>query len=258
LVPEVDEMVIINDGTPYENSVYGDKEVIQHPKNKGVGISKNDAMRYLVQHDCSHIFIMEDDVLIQDENVFEQYIKTAEVSGIWHMNYALQGPANRTQKGNAPMFIQERANFDQDSPPNPRQIVEYENGLDVALYPNCVGAFSYFLKSVIKHVGYHDERFHNAWEHVEHTYRIIKAGLHPPFWWFADIADSWNYLDDIEGCIENSAIAKTEEWNQNLQEGMAWYSHKHGWIPQQTPDTPPQNVMAILENIEKTYARKVL
>ena len=39
---------------------------------------------------------------------------------------------------------------------------------------------------------------------------------------------------------------------------MEWYKHKHGWYPQQTPQTPPQNVMAILEGIEKNYARKVL
>lgn len=258
LIPNVDELVIVNDGIPYNNEVYGNKEVIQHAKNKGVGISKNDAMRYLIQHGCDHIFIIEDDVIIKDKNVFERYIKTAEVSGIWHMNYALQGPANRIQKNNSPMNINERGKYDQKSTPNPRQVVEYKDGLDVALYPNCVGAFSYFLKNVIKNVGYHDEHFHNAWEHVEHTYRIIKAGIHPPFWWFADIAESWNYLDDIEGCIENSSIAKTEEWNKNLREGMEWYKHKHGWYPQQTPDTPPQRVMEILTSIEKNYARKVL
>lgn len=258
LIPNVDEMVIINDGSAYDASVYGDKEVIQHTKNKGVGISKNDAMRYLVQHDCDHIFIIEDDVLIKDEKVFEKYIKTAEASGIWHLNYALQGPANRVQSNQGPMYINDRQNLDQDTAANPRQIVEYTDDIKLALYPNCVGAFSYFLKSVIKHVGYHDEHFHNAWEHVEHTNRIIKAGLHPPFWWFADIAESWNYLSDIEGCIENSAIAKTEEWNRNLQEGMEWYKHKHGHYPQQTPNTSEQEVMAVLEKLETSYARKVL
>lgn len=258
LIPNVDELVIVNDGDPYSNSAYGNKEVIQHSKNKGVGISKNDAMRYLIQHDCDHIFIIEDDVLIKNEKVFEQYIKTAEATGIWHLNYALQGPANRKQTTQGPMLISERAKYDQNTEPNPRQIVEYKDNINLALYPNCVGAFSYFLRTVIKAVGYHDEQFHNAWEHVELTYKIIKAGLHPPFWWFADIANSWDYLGDIEGCIENSAIAKTEEWNKNLRMGMEYYKHLHGWYPQQTPDTPPQNVLAILESIEKNYARKML
>jgi len=258
-VPNVDEIVVVNDGRPYSNNVYRkDIEVIQHSRNKCVGISKNDAMRYLVQKDCDSIFLMEDDILIKDVNVFEKYIHTAEASGIWHLNYGLQGPANRQQIQQGPMNINERGQLDQNSAPNPRQIVDYGNGIELALYPNCVGAFSYFIKGIIKNIGYHDEHFKNAWEHVEHTYRIIKAGLHPPFWWFADIADSYNYITDIPGCIDDSTIAHTPEWHQNFREGMEFYKHKHGWYPQQSPDTHPQQVLDILKTIEKNYARKVL
>lgn len=258
LIPNVDELVIVNDGTTYSNDVYLGHKVIQHPRNKGVGISKNDAMRHLIQSGCDHIFLIEDDVLVKRENVFEQYIKTAETTGIWHLNYGLQGPANRKQKTQGPMYIDKRQDLDQNAEPNPRQIVEYDNGINLALYPNSVGAFTYFLRGVIKYVGYHDEHFHNAWEHVEHTYRIIKAGLHPPFWWFADIENSDNYLGDIDGCIENSTISKTPEWHKNFREGMEWYKHKHGFFPQKTPDTNPSIVMKILESIENKYSKKVL
>jgi len=97
-IPDVDELVIVNDGKAYVDEVYPQNaELIQHEKNMCVGVSKNDAMRYLIQAGCEHIFLMEDDVLIKNPGVFEAYIKAAEVSGIWHMNYALQGPANRKQ-----------------------------------------------------------------------------------------------------------------------------------------------------------------
>jgi hypothetical protein len=50
---------------------------------------------------------------------------------------------------------------------------------------------------VLEQVGLIDERFYNAFDHVEHTYRIIKAGFHPNFWWFADVANSHDLLSDI-------------------------------------------------------------
>jgi len=258
LIPNVDELIIVNDGDPYNNDIYCGKQVIQHTKNKGVGISKNDAMRHLIQKDCDHIFIIEDDVIIKDEKVFEQYIKTAEVSGIWHMNYALQGPANRKQTKQGPMQINKRHELEQTSEPNPRQIVEYSNDINVALYPNCVGAFTYFIRGVIKAVGYHDERLNkNCWEHCDLTYRIIKAGLHPNWWYFADIDKSWEYLDNIPDCMQKSVIAKEAEWNTNLREGMEYFKHKHGFYPQQIPDTKQEKVMEMLEQIEKNYARKL-
>ena len=257
-IPDVDELVIVNDGKAYVDEVYPQNaELIQHEKNMCVGVSKNDAMRYLIQAGCEHIFLMEDDVLIKNPGVFEAYIKAAEVSGIWHMNYGLQGPANRKQTEKGPMNVEQRQLLEQDSEPNPRAVIDYD-GINIAFYPNSVGAFSYFLRGVIKEIGYHDEHFKNAWEHVEHTYRIIKAGLHPPFWWFADLANSGEYLADIPGCIEDSTIAHTPEWMDNFRRGMAWYKQKHGWTPQETPDTDPNEVIKILDQIKTNYARTVL
>jgi len=246
-IPKVDALVVVNDGDQYLKEVYpthpNDPYIIQHSQNKCVGISKNDAMRYLMQQDCDHIFLIEDDMIIQREDVFEKYIKTAEASGIWHLNFGYHGPANMKPG---------------TTEPNPRQIVDYGNGNEVALNPNCVGAFTYFLRGVIKEVGYHDERFKNAWEHVEHTNRIIRKGLHPPFWWFADVANSYEYIKEYASSEVSSVIRKTPEWEKQMREGMEWYKHKHNCYPTQTPDTPPERVMQILENIEKNYAKKVL
>lgn len=257
-IPNVDELVIVNDGEPYPSDVYPKgAEVIQHSKNKGVGISKNDALRYLMLEGCEFLFLMEDDVLIKNPNVFEAYIEAGETSGIWHLNYALQGPANRMQEQQG-MDVENRHKLNQTSPPNPREIIEYDDGTEIALYPNCVGAFSFYLRGIIKAVGYNDERFINAWEHVEHTYRIIKLGLHPPFWWFADINKSWEYLEDIPNCIEESTITHTPEWMQNFRQGMAYFQHKYGCIPQKISNAPKEDVLKVLERIEKNYARKVL
>jgi len=243
-IPEVDELVVVNDGDAYSNDVYPSKvkEVIQHTKNKCIGVSKNEALRWLIQHDCDSLFLVEDDMLIKRPDVFEKYIKTAETSGIWHLNFGYHGPANKNPDGSK----------------NPRQVVEYDNDVRVALNPNCVGSFSYYVRGIIKNLGYMDEHYRNAWEHVDHTMRIIKAGLHPPFWWFADVANSDEYINELACSEVNSVIRKTEEWTHNMREGMEWYKHNHGWYPTQTPNASPDDVMKALNQIETNYARKVL
>ena len=240
----IDCLVIVNDGEPYDNSLYPKgAHVIQHETNKCVGPSKNDALRYLIDQGCSHLFIMEDDILIKDPGVFTQYIKTAQATGIWHLNYGYHGPANK----------------DADDRPNPRCIIEYRDGIKIALNQHIVGAFSYYYKGVIDNRGYIDEQYNNAWDHVDHTYQIIKAGLHPPFWWFADTSNSCEYLEDLDSDLSDSSIRQNQdEWISNLKEGAEHYKRKHGWIPVQTPQADIQQVQAELRNISAKYSREVL
>lgn len=258
-IPSVDTLVVVNDGDPYEASIYPSsvKEVIQHTKNKSVGVSKNELMRYLVQDGCEHIFLIEDDMEVLKSTVFEEYVKLAKASGIWHLNYGPGSPFNRVQDPEIlKMDLAGRHLLDKHSEPKPRLIVEYGNGSKLALYQHSVGMFTYFHRGVIKNLGYHDEHFYNAWEHVELTYRISKAGLHTPFWWFADLWDSTQYLREIEGAIENSVIAKdTEQWKKNVGEGAAWYKHIHGHYPAQIADTTPEQVRNILNTIKTNYSR---
>ena len=242
----VDTLVVINDGEAYPADAY-DKSmtVIQHHKNQGVCLSKNEALRTLIQDGCDHLFLIEDDMLIMNKDVFKKYIQTAEETGIWHLNYGYHGPANRNPN-----------NYFEKTP---RLEINYPNDIRLALNPNCVGSFCYYFKGVIRGVGYLDERLkNNAWEHVEHTNRIIKAGLHPPFWWFADVANSDAYIQEQASSEVNSVIRKTDEWQKNLREGMELYKYLHGHYPQQTPDTPQEKVVQILKDIKTMYARKVL
>jgi len=242
----VKNFVIVNDGTPYDDSVYPEHaHIIQHSTNLSVGSAKNSAMKYLQEKGCEHIFIIEDDILIQDEAVFDAYIKSSIVSGIKHLNYALQGPANK--KG-AQGFenLEDRAKQENLTEPNPRQIVQYTDDVNIAFYPNCVGAFSYYHREVLEDIGGYDEVYKNAWEHVDHTMKAFKKGYTTPYWWFADIAESWKYIKDIEGCIENSTIAHSDQWKSNYQKGFVHFAKKYGFGPTQVPDSKPENVQQAL------------
>jgi GT2 family glycosyltransferase len=236
-VPDVDKIVIVNDGNEYPNSIYSSKpdEIIQHKSNMGVGRSKNDALQYLIGQECKYMFLCEDDILIKNKNVCDEYIKLSEKSGLMHMNYAYHGPDNKDINGN----------------PQPRKILE-----GVSLNKHLLGAFSFYNDEIIKKIGYIDEQFKNAYEHVDHTYQIIKAGYHPPFWWFADLPDSSEYISDQHDYHQKSVIRRNMLlWKLNLRLNGYRFKIKNGFTPNNIPDCNIDEVLRSLNQI-KSLKRK--
>lgn len=246
---KIDELVVVNDGKPVADFDFPVEKWIDNPVNLGVGKSKNRALRHLYDNGCDYIFIIEDDMLIKDADIFDKYIAAYKKSGIHHFNYGPGSPFNRKQ--NIEFDLHNRHLLDQHSEPNPRLVIDYGNDVKIALYEHTVAMFSFFTREVLEKVGYIDEEFYNAWEHVDHTYRIIKAGYHPPFWWFADIVDSVNFLTEAPGAIDNSSIAnKTEQWKKNVYEGREIYKRKHGHYPNMPPIAEKQQVVEILKKLK--------
>ena len=249
---KIDEIVVVNDGKPLPFDI-SKGVVLDNPKNVGVGVSKNRALKYLFDKGCDYIFLLEDDMLIKRDDVFEAYINAYKQSGIHHFNYGPGSPFNRKQTIQN-FDLHNRHLLEQHSDPNPKMIVDYKE-VKIALYEHTVAMFSFFTREVIEKVGYIDEEYYNAWEHVDHTYRIIKAGYHPPFWWFADIANSDQYLTEAPGAIDNSSIAnKTEQWEKNVYGGREIYKRKHGHYPNQPPYITKEQVIESLKQIKKNYA----
>ncbi len=246
---KINELVIVNDGKPITEFDLQTGVWLDNPFNLGVGKSKNRAMKHLVKKECDYVFIIEDDMLIKDPTVFDRYIEAFNISGIHHFNYGPGSPFNRVQTIQN-FDLHNRHLLDQHSQPNPKLVIDYGN-VKIALYEHTVAMFSFFTKTVLEKVGYIDEDFYNAWEHVDHTYRIIKAGYHPPFWWFADIADSHNFLTEAPGAIDNSSIAnKTEQWQKNVYGGREIYKKKHGHYPNQPPYVTKEEVVKCLKTIK--------
>lgn len=237
--------VVVNDGTPYNPSVYPKGwEVITHPTNKCVAAAKNTALKYLIDQGCEYLFIIEDDILVKDEDVFNKYIETANITGVQHLMYGYHGPANK-KPGTQQV--------------NPRLVIKYkdesDNKVDLWLNTHCVGGFCYYHAGVIKNVGYMDENFKNAWEHVEHSYRIVKAGLLPAYWFWPDIAESPKYLDEIACSEDSSVIRPREDWQENIVTGGQYFKSIHGWTPWEITEEPYDKVFANLEFIKQNYSR---
>jgi len=241
----IDDIIIINDGNDRLDINLSldifpvDTLLRDHSNNMGVGKSKNEALQYLLDQNCDHIFLIEDDIYIKDPTVFEKYIQASKVSGIQHFNFSQHGMMNKT--------------FDSLKTPNPRLIIDYKSS-QIALYPHCVGAFSYYSRKCLEDVGLLDERYYNACEHVDHTYEIIKKGYHPPFWYFADIDKSWEYLGDEEWSLANSTISSNPNHKQMMNDADKIFVEKHGRLPVQIVLTSEDDVVKSLKEIKKTYA----
>lgn len=243
---KVDEAVIVNDSTL--DVRHGLFHVINNNENIGVGKSKNKILKYLFKKNCDYMFIIEDDTIIKDNNVFAEYIKASKITGIQHFNYGPGTPFNRKQNQN--FDIHNRHELSQISEPTPRKIIDYGD-IKISLYQHVAGMFSFFTREVIEEVGYIDEDFYNAWEHVEHTYRIIKKGLHPPFWYFADIFNSHHFLSEHKDAIEKSAISKNNEtFLENVKKGSKIYIKKHGHAPNNPPVVTEQEVVTFLKKLK--------
>jgi glycosyltransferase involved in cell wall biosynthesis len=177
--------------------------------NRGVAVVKNECIKRLMENECKHIFLMEDDNIVLDRRVFHGYIHEAFRTGALHMNFGLHGHLN-TGKGRYVIW----------------------NGKKVWVYPHIVGAFSYYHRKVFDTIGLLDEHFFNATEHVEHTYVAGKANLTTPFWYFIDHPASAQMLQEIPGSIENSTIRNLPDWQENIAKAKEHWMNKHGtWLP---------------------------
>ena len=246
----IDCLVVVNDGTdqPDWRLPYGDW--VNNEQNLGVAKSKNKALKYLFDAQCNFFFLIEDDMLIKDPTVFEQYINAFKASGIQHFNYGPGSPFNRKQEIRN-FDLHNRHLLNEKTEPNPKLIVDYKT-CKIALYEHTVAMFSFFTRNLLEEgLGYMPEEYDRCWEHVDGTYQIIKAGYHPPFWWFADIANSHELIEEAPGAIENSSIAKNkDEWMQRVMEGREIYKRKHGHYPNQPPQHTKEEVIKMLKQIK--------
>jgi len=246
----INELFVINDGSPLKDFKMPFGTFHQNEKNVGVAKSKNKAISLMLNADCKYLFLIEDDMLVKDPTVFNQYINASKISGIQHFNYGPGSPFNRKQTIQN-FDLHNRHLLDEKSEPNPKLIVDYKT-CRIALYEHTVGMFSFFTDKVIKEVGNVPEEYPNCWEHVDHTYQIIKAGYHPPFWWFADIANSHELIEEAPNAIQNSSIAKDKhDWNERVMRGREIYKTKHGHYPNQPIIYSKEQTIEALKKIKK-------
>lgn len=243
---DVDEIVTVNDGIPYTNIENKVGKYIQHKCNKGVGITKNEAFKHLLKAECDHIFLIEDDIIVKDVSVFQAYINASYETGLRHFMFGYHGPANK----------------DNNKVPDPKLIVEYSSTCSVAFNQHCVGAFCYYHRTILEEIGLMDETFKNAWEHVDHSLQIVNSGFIPSYWWWPDIANSYDYLDEL-ACSEDSSTIRWEDgeqkipkkdWLENIEKGAQYFYTKNKCFPNEVPACDQPVLIQKIKQIKEKYS----
>lgn len=226
-----DELVIVNDGTPYEFTPSKDPHLIQHDQTYGIAKSKNDALNHLIKKDCDHIFLIEDDILIKNPHVFKEYISISTATGLQHLN------------------------FEQAAPNHHKFDVHYGEGVVISFWHNPQGAFSYFHANIIKGLGGFDEGYMNAFEHVDFIVRMVMKGLAPPFWFNPDIANSTDFLKPIKGSNENSTITDKGDYQKNWNKSAQHFIKKYGRFTSEIEEANQKEVTSALRTIYENYSK---
>lgn len=232
--------------TDIKDSFKLEEHIVTESKPTSVGRAKNQLLRKMRHAGFKYLFLIEDDVKIKDNSVFEVYIKTAAETGLWagQLSYGGHG-------GSA------GGNIKIDGTPNVKEVVEYDT-CSVSLYPQSFQAFTLYHANTIKFLGYFDDFYTNAVEHLDHYYNAFLKGLGNYFWYFPDISNSWDYLEDIDTNHTGSIIRKDPEWKDNVGKAMVWFQRKYGYIPVQIPHPQKDLVLKRLDFIEENYSRKDL
>lgn len=228
-------LVVVNDGeNSYATPQWDVDHIILNKCQKGVAKSKNLLLKSLIERGCKHLFLIEDDILIKDSSVFEAYIKAASSTGIHHLCFEKIANNQKTLK-----FT-----------------LEQPDGVRIGFYHNPQGAFMYINSNLITKLGYFDENYLNAFEHIDFIYNLINKNVMPPFWYFPDLLDSEKYLTDIPGSNENSTITNKQSYQENWNKSANFFVSKWGKFTNAIEDVGLLSLQYKLIDLQTNYSRK--
>ena len=167
-------------------------------ENAGVAAAKNRLIEHLIAEGCDWIILCEDDIKPLSAEAVTEYVRICEDNSLHSLSFAHHGPANY----GVPLS---------DS--------------DITYFPHSVGAWCIYSKECLINAGLFDTFFLNAWEHVEHTIRLMQAGYMPDYTVhnFPDATHSEKWLAEIPGSIDKSSIRPRSDWSRNIHNGLRYW-----------------------------------
>jgi GT2 family glycosyltransferase len=191
----LDELIVYHDG-PLPK---GYPKNTPHGKdNRGVAYAKNQLLKKLLDRGCEYIFVMEDDVEVLDRMAVIGYLAAHSITGIPHFNFYGHGDNLWME----PLAVME--------------------GAPVVFWPNAVGAYSFYTREALEQVGLMDENFVNAYEHIEHSWRIYRDHYEYGFW--PDVLGSSEWLMAQPDALKNSSIRDLNgDWTARVRKGLEYW-----------------------------------
>lgn len=176
----------------------------------------NDGMRYLSQHGCDHIFILRDNVVIDDISVFDQYVKTFEATGI-HMLFNSNNHAT---------------------------VYDYDMG-SISINDRFFKHFIYINKNCIKQIGYLDEKYKDSFEILDYYYRLYNKGLVGPYGYFAS-----PFIKLVDEIKKGGNIDVDEDM---ILRGLKLFRIKFDYLPNAIPILNRNEAAEVYDKIYKKF-----
>ncbi len=228
---KIDVLVTVNGGDKYKNNYKGNW--IQHSENVYPSVCRNDCVNFLLQRNCEHIFIIEDDMLIRSADIFDRYIQASKESGIKYfsyvsMSYGAGEPFNRQS----------------------RMVVEYPNNVKISFYHNMCNEFTYHHYTCYKTTGLYDTNYRDPWD-IDFAYRESLQNYAAPFWWFADVTDSDHLIMNNPNTVSRLQANRPDGSRQErIQKEWEYFKQKHNLTVNQIPNLSKEEVIKKLKYIK--------
>jgi len=228
---KIDVLVTVNGGEPYKNKYTSNW--IQHIENVYPSVCRNDCVNFLLQRNCEHIFIIEDDMILKSADIFDKYIQAFKESGLKYFSFVSTSwesgiPGKRT----------------------PRLTVEYKNNISISFFQNMCNEFTYHHRSCYEKVGLYDTNYRDPWD-IDMAYREAQQDYAAPFWWFADITNSDNLIQNNPNAVSRLQGNRPDgSREQRIQKEWQYFIQKHGLMVNQIPDTQKEEVIAKLKKLK--------
>lgn len=229
---KIDSLVVVNGGDLYKDQ-YTCSKWIQHYENKYPAVCRNECIQYLLEVGCEHIFIIEDDMIIKNHDIFDKYINVSKVSGVKYFSFVSTSsstgvPGKRT----------------------PRLVIDYGKDNKIALYRNMCNEFTYHHKTAFDITGIYDTQFRNPFD-IDLAYRESQQSYSTPFWWFADIYNSDDFIMNNPNAVSRLQTDRPDgSREQIIVQEWKKFADKHGMHVTQIPDSDKYYVISKLKKIK--------
>ena len=136
----------------------------------------NYGLRHLLNKGVEHFFIVNDNVMILEDRLFDDYINVNSQTKIGFMASSTESD-DPYGKGK-----------------NNKLTLELKEGYQLLLNKGFNGYLLYLTRETIKKVGFFDERYKGAFEGSDYYKRASDKGVTSYFGWFADVKGSSNNI----------------------------------------------------------------
>lgn len=231
---KIDELVVVNGGKEYTKKYKSDW--IQHQKNRFPSICRNDCVTFLLNKNCEHIFLIEDDMIIKNKDIFDTYIEVSKVSKLKYFS-----------------FVSMSTNAGPPHQRTPKLTVGYSPTVNISFYENMCNEFTYHHKTCFLQTGLYDSKMRDLFD-ADRVYRETLFNKNvSPFWWFADLANSDDYIMNNPNATSRLQDINRPDGSRSdfIHDTLNYFNEKHGIPINNIPLKTKEEVISFLKQIKK-------